>query len=843
MYIHLREFIAFSFARTSEIGKVAGCPCASQFAAAAELPAMADTGNSGDRMVTECKSFVLSALHGGISACKAVIWVLKSGALWDGEMASPSRSSQRIRFAEFVLDLDTGEFWNNGQKLVLARQPFQVLQVLLERPGQLVTRETLIARLWPSNTFVDFDQGLKKAVNRLREALNDSADQPRYIENLPRRGYRFIANLELHAPDRSETALPAVLAPHLVTAEGMLAGSRRLRSSRSIAFWVSAIVICVAGILFWSSRVWRQVWPTPGEFKITQLTANSIEKPVTSSAISPDGKYLAFTDNAMKMHVMLLETGETQTISEPESLKGSPMNWSIAGWFPDSTRFLANARPPGSIAWFPSRFRVVANASSSGSTESPTGKPASIWVISKIGTKAQKLRDDADAFSVSPDGSMIAFGTNVGPLGDREIWLMDTRGQQARKLYDASENTAIGGLNWSRDGQRAIYFQIGASSGELVSRDLRGGPAITLVGSSDLSSLTDFVWSPDGRLIYARDGNFWELRVDSRSGKPVDKARQLTNLPGFWVGETSVTSDGRRLAFQRLAKLTTVNVTDIEPDGAHGSSARHLTLNEYVNAAETWTPDSNALIFRSLRNGHLRLFRQALDSDIEEPLVMGAENVAGSAISPDGSWLYYLDCGVQVAAACEGTVPLMGIPIQGGTPLLVLKSNTYGRPRCAVSPASVCIIAEQSEDGKPLLFTAFDSKNGRGAVLAKFETEPAATYSWSLSHDGARIAILKNWDALIHIISLKGQAPEEITVKRWPSLAGVYWAADGKGWFMASKNQAGVALLHVDLQGEAHTLWELKGDTIAYGLPSPDGRRLAIVATTRNYNVWMLANF
>jgi len=564
---------------------------------------------------------------------------------------------------------------------------------------------------------------------------------------------------------------------------------------------------------------------------------------VTSSAISPDGKYLAFTDNAMKMHVRLLETGETQTISEPESLKGSPVNWSIAGWFPDSTRFIANARPPGSIAWFPSRFRVVANSSSTGSTESPTGKAASIWVISKIGTRPQKLRDDADAFSVSPDGSMIAFGTSVGPLGDREIWLMDTRGQQARKLYDASENTAIGGLNWSRDGQRAIYFQIGASSGELVSRDLRGGPTITLVGSSDLSSITDFVWSPNGRLIYVRDGNFWELRIDSRSGKPMDKPRQLTNWPGFWVGETSVTSDGRRLAFQRLARQTTVNVADIEPDGAHISSARHLTLNEYVNAAETWTPDSNALIFRSRRNGHLKLFRQALHSDTEEPLVMGAENVGGSAISPDGSWLFYLNCGVQVASACEGVVPLMGIPIQGGTPHLVLRSDTYGRPRCAVSPSSLCIVAEQSEDGKPLLFTAFDAQNGRGAVLAKFETEPSAAYGWSLSQDGAGIAILKNWDARIHIISLNGQAPQEITVKRWTGLTGVYWAADGKGWFTVSKNQAGVTLLHVNLQGEAHSLWELKGDTIAYGMPSPDGRHLAIVTTARNDNVWMLANF
>ena len=71
-----------------------------------------------------------------------------------------------------------------------------------------------------------------------------------------------------------------------------------------------------------------------------------------------------------------------------------------------------------------------------------------------------------DAFSVSPDGSSIAFGTNAGQLGDREIWLMDTKGLQARKLYDAPEKTAIGGLQWSADGQRAIYFQVEARQRE-----------------------------------------------------------------------------------------------------------------------------------------------------------------------------------------------------------------------------------------------------------------------------------------------------------------------------------------------------------------------------------------
>jgi DNA-binding winged helix-turn-helix (wHTH) protein len=103
---------------------------------------------------------------------------------------------QSFRFGEFKLDLNTCELRNNGRKLDLHGQPFQILTALLEQPGQLITRAELKKRLWPSDTFVDFDHSLNRAVNRLREALEDSAEHPRFIETLPRRGYRFIAPVE-----------------------------------------------------------------------------------------------------------------------------------------------------------------------------------------------------------------------------------------------------------------------------------------------------------------------------------------------------------------------------------------------------------------------------------------------------------------------------------------------------------------------------------------------------------------------------------------------------------------------------------------------------------------------
>ena len=96
-----------------------------------------------------------------------------------------------VRFGPFEADLRAGEVRKHGVKLKLVGQPFAVLAMLLERPGQLVTREELRARLWPTDTFVDFDHGLNAAVNKLRDALNDSAEKPNYVETLPRRGYRY----------------------------------------------------------------------------------------------------------------------------------------------------------------------------------------------------------------------------------------------------------------------------------------------------------------------------------------------------------------------------------------------------------------------------------------------------------------------------------------------------------------------------------------------------------------------------------------------------------------------------------------------------------------------------
>lgn len=121
---------------------------------------------------------------------------MKDGLLYDHNSLMPSSSRPRIRFGPFEVDPQSGELHRLGSKVNLQGQPYQVLALLLERPGEMVTRDELCTRLWPADTFVDFERGLNKAINKLRAALRDNADKPRFIETLPQRGYRFIAPVE-----------------------------------------------------------------------------------------------------------------------------------------------------------------------------------------------------------------------------------------------------------------------------------------------------------------------------------------------------------------------------------------------------------------------------------------------------------------------------------------------------------------------------------------------------------------------------------------------------------------------------------------------------------------------
>jgi Tol biopolymer transport system component len=508
------------------------------------------------------------------------------------------------------------------------------------------------------------------------------------------------------------------------------------------------------------------------------------------------------------------------------------VDWEIGPWFPDGTSFLAFTHPPG------------------GDASNWTSKGTSIWIVSVLGGLPRKLRDEAYGDSISPDGSTISFQTNPGRFGDREIWLMGSNGEQARKLYETDENSAIVELNWSPDGQRVLYRKIDEGGQNLFTRDLKGGPPVAILPASQAQRLNDFLWVPDGRVIYAllepepdeHTCNYWQIRLDPRSGEPIEKPRRITNWAGFCVGGTSVTSDSKRLAFGEWRPHSSVYVAELQGSGTRITTPTRLVLDDGFNIPLAWTADSKSVLFFSDRDGAKGLFQQAIGQNTAERISNAKEDgyVVNASVNPEGSSVFYRSNpdGAPVVPA-----KIMRVPITGGSPQIILTANLEGGPRCAKSPATLCAIGERSRDRKRLVFAAFDPVKGRGHDLAELNTEPAADYQWDLSPEGTRIAVLTSRDSGIQILSLNNRAPQEITVKGWNFLTSAVWAADGKGLFVDSRNEQGPVLLIVDLHGNASVLWEHAGTVATHGVPSPDGGHLALQRWIVDGNMWMMENF
>jgi serine/threonine protein kinase len=204
---------------------------------------------------------------------------------------------------------------------------------------------------------------------------------------------------------------------------------------------IFAMVTLIA--LLWLRQHPRSSLP---DLKLRQLTGNLADNPVRSGMISPDGKYLAYAD-LKGIHLKLLETGVTESMPQPKDLRGKPLNWQIVQWFPDSRKFIANLAPP------PERYSQQQHPS--------------VWSFSISGTAPLKLRDDAEASAISPDGSQIAFGSNPSESGgDREVWQMGPNGEYVRKLLDADGESAILGPQWLGNGRRMIYLKTGTTSSQ-----------------------------------------------------------------------------------------------------------------------------------------------------------------------------------------------------------------------------------------------------------------------------------------------------------------------------------------------------------------------------------------
>jgi len=614
---------------------------------------------------------------------------------------------------------------------------------------------------------------------------------------------------------------------------------RQSASMRLPQAWIVGVGIVAAIVLvtafFVLNRPPKTVSVAP-EIKLRQLTFNSTENPVSSGAISPDGKYLAYSDTR-GLHLKLIDTGETRALPQTEAFKNQSMKWEVVSWFPDSTTFLVNVHP-----------------SREDSTEEWTSFNTSVWAVSVLGEAPMKLREHAVGCAVSRDGATVSFGTSHDKYGEREIWFMTPNGEQARKYYEAKEGTGTGCWGWSPDGKHYGYVLKDESGSAALMQPLEGGPPVTLFRDPELSTMNDIVWLNDGRLMFGlheqglnSDCNYWTLRLDLATGRRIEEPRRLTNWPNFCVFSGSVTNNDMRLAFVASSGFYTSYVADLEAGGKRLRDSRRFTLEE-GDIVHGWTADGRVLIAQN--RGRWSLYKRSLSSDTTEPIVfsVAAGALLLGATTPDGKW-YLGRIWPEGESIDHPTTPfpIVRIPLAGGRPETILRVSRLSNISCARPPSSTCVLAEQSEDGKQLIVSILDPIKGRGSELARFDFDrefPALDVPLCvISPDGTRLAVARGLESPIEIRTLHGQFIRKIPSQSFGVLTWLAWSADQKGLFLSRKGQKGDELLYLDFQGTATSLWKCLGGDRFKKLHSPDGRHLAIPDTDQSNNMWMMENF
>ncbi len=348
--------------------------------------------------------------------------------------ASSAHAACVVRFGVFELDVRSGELRRSGVRVNLQEQPLRVLECLLERPGELVTREGLRRRLWPDDTFVDFEQGVNAAVKRLRETLSDSAETPRFVETLPRRGYRFIAPVERDGDNRGGLAPPghpSGLADEHRSAA--VVATPRIEASRWHRGWfaAAAIAVVLATTAAWLLRPLPTTPAPPLEVvPLTTLTGSEYEP-----TFSPDGRQVAFAWNGEQqdnsdIYVTLVGSTEVRRLTTDAAVDFAPQ------WSPDGN-WIAYARTAS-----PNSHRIRVMSSLGGSERAfndfPLGPPAT-W---------------------SPDGRFLVAGRSSEPgAADRSsgLYLIPVEIGEPRPLTRAVAPANDAWPAFSADGRQVAY--------------------------------------------------------------------------------------------------------------------------------------------------------------------------------------------------------------------------------------------------------------------------------------------------------------------------------------------------------------------------------------------------
>jgi len=713
-------------------------------------------------------------------------------------VARPSQSAI-LCFGVFELDPRAGELRKQGVRIKLQGQPLQVLQILLEKAGEVVTRDELQKRVWPSGTFVDFDVGVYNAVKRLREALGDDAETPAYIETLPRRGYRFIA--QVNGSHRSPT--------HAAVGAGAgtfrrPAGHRFLRrflASRHRRLALGASGLALLLLVTVASKLVLKPTTTPRELhRVTRLTTSGS---VRQAAISPDGRYVAYFQSekgyaGWSLWLQQVGTSARTRLLPPDSI-------SPAG--DEGLRF----SPDGDHVYY---TRI-----------DPNHAAHSLYRISVLGGTPEELFTNVPSrFALSPDGRSVAY-LGADPRDGRDALVVVSFSGKIEKVVARVPQGATGfsDPSWSHDGgMLAVAEYLGGD--ELRNRflvvPLDGGP-LRRIDFGEFWAIGEPEWLADGSGLVATalgrrvagsdqvdyEGHYPELwEFPYRGGSP----RRITNDPFRYFAAASVSSDSSVLAAVATDLFSAVWVGPVsDPDQARAVTppSGHFVANRgltwtgsgsivyWTNGSEAFDlivmdpdggnprplprslpfvmdpdacSDGHTLVYTGGYAGRPHVMIQNLNGGRPQPLAAGWR----AQCSPDSRWVVYYDNSTRAIpkkmsieggqplsltdqeCECAGISPngewvacvhetgkLAVIPASGGKPVKLFDlPPTFDRSRAPLrwtpDNQSVVYVVDEGEFDN---LWAQPVAGGPRRALTHFTSQEIRSFAFS--HDGKQVAI------------------------------------------------------------------------------------------------------
>lgn len=593
------------------------------------------------------------------------------------EVPAANTQPEKVRFGAFEADLRSKELRKHGIRLKLPNQSFVVLEMLMERPGQLVTREELRERLWPANTFVEYDQGLNAAVNRLRDALGDSADEPRFIETLPRRGYRLIATVEADAVKGQSPTHPApALVPDSPLPDSALEEKApdREPGHQDHVGWLDRgrrgfmlPIFLLLGLLLLAGVAIQRLWKKENVASVTPMRVialTSLPGQEVEPAFSPDGSQIAFAwkpdgnrngaGHAAGFDLYLKTFGSERMLR----LTDHPAKWISPAWSPDGS-MIAFAR------W----------------AEDGSG----IFEVPVLGGAERKLADATFWYeplmkvSWSPDAKTLAYWSSSGVS---HVYLVPLDTLQPRALAFAPQCWDTASPAFSPDGKSlALVCTSSIAVYGIYLVPLDGGPLRLL--ASVMGYPGGLTWSQDGgRLIFANDsgdgGQLWQMGTDGH----------LARLP-FGEEATEPAVARNRLAYARGSK--TIDIWRIDLAAAHPEqSATKLIFSTRVQRVPQYSPDGTKILFESNRSGTHEIWMA--DSDGNNPVQLTAFNgpqtgrpswcsdgrrIAFDSRASGVSAIYVEDVGERLPRQVQTSTPNLAIPAWSGDCRWLYASNGH----------------------------------------------------------------------------------------------------------------------------------------------------------------------